>query len=64
MRAIEFQEYGGPDVLQVVDVEAPRAGLGEVRIRVHAAGVNPSDWKRGEGQRRAFEDVLFPLVWA
>ena len=60
MKAIEFQEYGGPDVLQVVDVEAPHAGPGEVRIRVRAAGVNPSDWKRREGQYRAFEDVHFP----
>lgn len=60
MKAIEFNEYGGPDVLHVVDVEAPHAGPGEVRIRVRAAGVNPSDWKRREGQYRAFEDVHFP----
>ena len=60
MKAIEFQEYGGPDVLQVVDVEAPHPGPGEVRIRVRAAGVNPSDWKRREGHYRAFEDVHFP----
>lgn len=60
MKAIEFQEYGGPDVLRVVEVEAPRAGPGEVRIRVRAAGVNPSDWKRREGQYRSFEDVCFP----
>ncbi|WP_184799807.1 NADP-dependent oxidoreductase [Nitrospirillum iridis] len=60
MKAIQFNEYGGPDVLHGVDVEAPHAGPGEVRIRVRAAGVNPSDWKRREGQYRAFEDVDFP----
>ncbi len=60
MKAIEFNQYGGPDVLHVVDVEAPHAGPGEVRIKVRAAGVNPSDWKRREGQYRAFEDVRFP----
>ncbi len=60
MKAIEFNQYGGPDVLHLVDVEAPHAGPGEVRIKVHAAGVNPSDWKRREGQYRAFEDVRFP----
>jgi NADPH:quinone reductase-like Zn-dependent oxidoreductase len=60
MKAIEFNEYGGPDVLRIVDVEPPHAGPGEVRIRVRAAGVNPSDWKRREGQYRAFEDVHFP----
>ena len=60
MKAIQFENYGGPDMLHVVDVEAPRAGPGQVRIRVHAAGVNPSDWKRREGQYRAFENVHFP----
>ncbi len=60
MKAIEFNQYGGPDVLHLVDVEAPHAGPGEVRIEVRAAGVNPSDWKRREGQYRAFEDVRFP----
>ncbi len=60
MKAIEFSEYGGPDVLHIVDVEAPHADPGEVRIKVRAAGVNPSDWKRREGQYRAFEDVHFP----
>jgi NADPH:quinone reductase-like Zn-dependent oxidoreductase len=60
MKAIRFNEYGGPDVLHIVDIEAPHAGPGEVQITVCAAGVNPSDWKRREGQYRAFEDVQFP----
>ncbi len=60
MKAIEFSEYGGPGVLHIVDVEAPHAGPCEVRIKVRAAGVNPSDWKRREGQYRAFKDVCFP----
>lgn len=60
MKAIKFNEYGGPGVLHLVDVEAPHARPGEVRIRVRAAGVNPSDWKRREGQYRAFEDMHFP----
>jgi NADPH:quinone reductase-like Zn-dependent oxidoreductase len=36
-------EYGGPEVLRQVDVEEPHAGPGHVRIRVHAATVNPAD---------------------
>lgn len=36
-------EFGGPEKLQVVDVPEPHAGPGEVRIRVHAAAVNPAD---------------------
>jgi NADPH:quinone reductase-like Zn-dependent oxidoreductase len=60
MKAIEFNEYGGPGVLRMVEVEAPHAQAGEVRIKVRAAGVNPSDWKRREGQYREFEEVHFP----
>lgn len=40
MRAIRVQETGGPEVLQVQEVESPRPGPGEVRIRVEAAGLN------------------------
>ena len=36
-------EYGGPEVLRQVEVEEPHAGAGRVRIRVHAATVNPAD---------------------
>lgn len=60
MKSITFTEYGGPDVLHMVEIEPPRAGSGQVRIVVHAAGVNPSDWKRREGQYREFEKVHFP----
>ena len=44
MRAVQFSEYGGPEVLQVVDVDEPHPGPGQVRIAVRSAGVNPSDW--------------------
>ena len=43
MRVIGFSEFGGPEVLKVLELEEPHAGEGEVRIRVHAAAVNPSD---------------------
>jgi NADPH:quinone reductase-like Zn-dependent oxidoreductase len=60
MKAVQFSHYGGPEVVQVVDVDAPHAGPAQVRIAVRAAGVNPSDWKRREGQYRDFEEVKFP----
>jgi NADPH:quinone reductase-like Zn-dependent oxidoreductase len=60
MKAVQFSEYGGPEVLHVLDVVAPHAGPGQVRIAVRAAGVNPSDWKRRAGQYRDFEEVTFP----
>ncbi|WP_448071259.1 quinone oxidoreductase family protein [Georgenia yuyongxinii] len=43
MRAIGVTEFGGPDKLEVVDLPEPHAGRGEVRVRVHAATVNPTD---------------------
>lgn len=60
MRAVQFSDYGGPEVVHVVEVDEPHAGLGQVRIAVRAAGVNPSDWKRRDGQYREFEEVSFP----
>jgi len=43
-RAVVYETFGGPDVLQVRDVPEPHAGPGEVRVRVTAAGLNPMDW--------------------
>jgi NADPH:quinone reductase-like Zn-dependent oxidoreductase len=60
MKAVQFSEYGSPEVLRVVEVDEPHPGPGEVRIAVRAAGVNPSDWKRLAGQYRDFEEVTFP----
>jgi NADPH:quinone reductase-like Zn-dependent oxidoreductase len=43
MKAVAFTEFGGPEVLQVLDLPEPHAGPGEVRVRVKAAGVQPYD---------------------
>ena len=45
MRALQFAEYGGPEVLTWGDAPLPHAGSGEIRIAVRAASVNPIDWK-------------------
>ncbi|MFC0497459.1 NADP-dependent oxidoreductase [Streptomyces mutabilis] len=50
MRKVSFAEFGGPDVLELLDAEEPHAGPGQVRIAVRAAGVNPVDWRLREGQ--------------
>ncbi|MGI8314792.1 quinone oxidoreductase family protein [Halobacillus mangrovi] len=49
MKAIQFKEYGGPDVLEKVDVETPELKEGEVLIKVTAIGVNYADTARREG---------------
>jgi NADPH:quinone reductase-like Zn-dependent oxidoreductase len=45
MRAIRQESFGGPEVLQLVDVDRQEPGPTEVLVRVRAAGVNPVDWK-------------------
>ena len=45
MRALQFTEYGGPDVVKWADAPDPHAGPGQVRIAVRAASVNPIDGK-------------------
>ncbi len=45
MRAISQDVLGGPEVLRLVEVDRPEPGLSEILVRVHAAGLNPADWK-------------------
>jgi NADPH:quinone reductase-like Zn-dependent oxidoreductase len=49
LKAVRFSQFGGPEVLEIVDLPDPHPGPGQVRIAVRAAGVNPSDWKKREG---------------
>lgn len=49
MRALSYSEFGGPEVLRVVDVPEPDPGPGQIRIAVRAAAVNPFDWKQRSG---------------
>ena len=43
-RAVIYEMFGGPEVLELLEVPEPHAGPGEVRVRVAAAGLNPMDW--------------------
>jgi NADPH:quinone reductase-like Zn-dependent oxidoreductase len=49
MKAVRFKQFGGPEVLEIVDLPDPHPGPGQVRIAVRAAGINPSDWKKRKG---------------
>jgi NADPH:quinone reductase len=63
MRAIGLTRFGGPEVLQVIELADPEAGPGEVRIRVHAAAVNPTDTGLRNGARAAqLTDIPPPYV--
>lgn len=43
-RAVVYERFGGPEVLELREVPEPHAGPGELRVRVSAAGLNPMDW--------------------
>jgi NADPH:quinone reductase-like Zn-dependent oxidoreductase len=45
MRAVQYTEYGGPEVVTVGEAPEPHAGPGQIRVAVRAASVNPVDWK-------------------
>lgn len=63
MRAVAFSSYGPPDVLRVMEFDDPQAGIGQVRVRVKAAGVQPFDWAvRSSGWTPPGLTVHFPQV--
>jgi NADPH:quinone reductase len=63
VRAVGVTEFGGPEVLHLVDLPDPDAGPGELRIRVYAAAVNPTDTGLRSGGRAALlKDVAPPYV--
>jgi NADPH:quinone reductase-like Zn-dependent oxidoreductase len=59
-KAVRFDEYGGVDVLQVLDVEIPDPARGEVQVAVRAAGVNPSEGAIRSGAVKAIFPATFP----
>jgi NADPH:quinone reductase-like Zn-dependent oxidoreductase len=58
MQAVVMHETGDPDVLRYEEAERPEPGDGEVLIRIHAASINPIEWK----QRRGLSDKPLPAV--
>ena len=49
MKAVSCSQFGGPEVLKIVDLPDPHAGPGQIRVAVHAAGINATDWKQRKG---------------
>ncbi len=65
MKAITQQTFGGPEVLVVSEVDRPSPLPTEILVRVHAAGVNPVDWKTraGSGMAGVLGEPPFILGW-
>jgi NADPH:quinone reductase-like Zn-dependent oxidoreductase len=62
MKAVRMHGYGGTEVLKYEDAPRPEPGAGEVLVKVHAAGVNPVDWKIRAGYMRGFRDFPTPFI--
>lgn len=62
MKAVRIHRYGGPETLVYEDAPLPEIDADSVLVRVHAAGVNPVDWKTRIGRGVASEMPAFPLI--
>jgi NADPH:quinone reductase-like Zn-dependent oxidoreductase len=62
MKAIQIRKYGHSDQMALEKVKRPKAGKGQVLVKIHDAGVNPVDWKIREGYMKDFRPASFPLT--
>ena len=62
MRAVAVREWGGPERLEVLDVEKPPVAPDGILVRVHAAGLNPVDHKVREGKLADKFPFRFPVI--
>ncbi len=62
MKAIRIHDYGNVDQLCYEDAPVPEIAPDEVLIRIHAAGVNPADWKSRQGLMRQVRPLNFPAI--
>ncbi len=62
MKAIQMNSYGGADVLSYDEVPTPEPQSNEILVRIHAASVNPVDWKIREGYMQGWLPLQLPLI--
>jgi len=62
MKALAIRQYGGPEQLQIMETALPKPGHGEVLVRIHAAGVNPVDYKVRNGSLGWLMGRKFPKI--
>ena len=62
MKAVRIHSYGEPEALVYEDAPLPQIDADSLLLRIHAAGVNPVDWKTRRGRGIADERLRFPLI--
>ena len=62
MKALVINQFGGPEQLQMQEMGIPQIKSGEVLLRVHAAGVNPVDYKIRNGSMKFISGKKFPRI--
>lgn len=62
MKAIRIHQYGHADQMALERVQRPKAGKGQVLVKIHDAGVNPVDWKIREGYMKDIRPTSFPYT--
>lgn len=60
MKAIQFSQYGAPDVLTIHEIEKPSLKTGQILVQIKAFGINPIDWKLRRGDMQAFFPLTLP----
>lgn len=60
MKAVFYNKYGSPDVLEIGELEKPIINEDELLIQVHASSINPVDWKIRNGSMKIFTGKKFP----
>ncbi len=62
MHAVRIRSFGGPEVLEIADIDTPQPHDGELLLKVEAASLNPVDWKIRDGKFPAVKDAQLPYV--
>ncbi|WP_462380505.1 NADP-dependent oxidoreductase [Pseudomonas sp. Marseille-QA0892] len=62
MKAVTYDQYGGPEQLKITDRPKPKVGPGEILVRVRRTSVNPVDWKILQGKLDPVMQVYFPVT--
>jgi len=62
VKALVYKDYGGPEMMAFTDLGEPQTGQREVKVRVHAAALNPVDFKVRNGALRRAINYKMPLI--